>query len=50
MVLSSGFRILGFGVNLGNKDIGFVDEIGSNLLPDWGEGLAVWQEMSINSS
>jgi hypothetical protein len=41
LVFGSGLRILGFGVNLCNKNVGLVCEICGNGLPYWSKGLAV---------
>ena len=42
--MSNGFSVRGLAVNLGNENLGFGSEVSSDLLPDWGEGLAVWKE------
>jgi hypothetical protein len=39
--LGKGFGIFGFGVNLGDQDGGFGDEVVSEGFPDGGQGLAV---------
>ncbi len=47
--MGSGFRVVGLSVNLSNKDVGLIDEVGSDLLPDWSKRFAVWQTISKNS-
>ncbi|THW90286.1 tRNA pseudouridine synthase B [Aureobasidium pullulans] len=44
LVLSSGLCVLGFGVNLGDEDVGFVGEGVGELLPDRSKSLAVCKE------
>jgi hypothetical protein len=47
LVLSSGLCVLGFGINLGDEDIGFVGVGVGELLPDGSKSLAVCKEVSI---
>lgn len=42
--MSNGFGVRGLAVNLGDENLGFGGEVSSDLLPDWGEGLAVWKK------
>lgn len=41
LVFGSSLRVLGFGVNLCNKNVGLICEICGNGLPYWRKGLAV---------
>ena len=43
LLLCKGLCVLGFGVDLGDKDVGLVDEGAGESLPDGSEGLAVWR-------
>lgn len=47
LLLSSGLCVLGFSINLGDEDVGFVGVSVGELLPDRSKSLAVCKEVSI---
>jgi hypothetical protein len=47
LLLCESLCVLGFGVNLGDKDVGLVNESVGESLPDGGEGLAVCKVLAL---
>lgn len=47
MLLCKSLCVLGFGVNLSDQDVGLVDEVVGESLPDGGEGLTVCRLLAI---
>lgn len=47
LLLSESLCVLGFGVDLGDQDVGLVDEVVGESLPDGGESLTVYRWSAI---